>query len=383
MIAVFAALGSFALMPDTSNSENPQKPVDLGDKFFYSESDGRYIEHGQFWHPADSPNNHSVRWLGHYRGPVYDRNKVDQSNEGLIVKDIYMDINQVKEPQTLSVDFSMYNHENRELYFTLEDNGTSPSVCNAVLNPSGSNDVKEMGSVAGDGGTDTSWTYEVMLDNFSGLSAAESTITIDLRCSSWEDSGYSTLYTRDNLDVKIHLIDRTHGDWDVILEENYDDGNVPNGWSTIIHAQQNANGTVATSIETREEVYRSDRYSLGIGAKGPTYDEVLAGATKEFSVASEYSEAYAVFAFRLGRDDDWDEEPEYHGLSPVGIGENARKEDTENVVGIYNFERYEWCKTVIPLPTGTTQFIKLNNIISANSSVWAYTYIDDFYIIAK
>ncbi len=332
---------------------NTPTPVDDSDNegYFYSPSDGRYIILGPYWHP-DAPDCFSVRYIG-FSPDVPDN-----------IADIYICVQDIYADQSLVLPFQMYNHENRTLYFTIEDNGTdlTGQVADYVLA------VEEMGSVGGSGELDDTWTYTITVDNIpSSLGATENMDTIYLRVSSWEDSEYSVLYTRDNFVINIHYIDREDTGWTIVDEDNFDDGTAQ-GWS----AEKGSQTMGDVSATATDVIYRSENYSLMITAD-MTYSSgqslsVTACPYKSLTVSG--TSAYLIASVRT---QSWDS-------CEFGIYENDSK-----IASPVEFSTNVWYQMVIPLTVdGNAHKVEMYDLVGRyNIKGKNYAYIDDVYVIQR
>lgn len=332
------------------DSDNP------GEGYFYSPSDGRYIILGPYWHP-DAPNLFSVRYIG-FSPDVPDN-----------IADIYICVQDVYADQSLVLPFQMYNHENRALYFTIEDNGTdlTGQVADYVLYPDNTETtVKKMGSVAGSGGLDDSWTYTIAVDNIpSSLGATENMDTINLRISSWEDSEYSVLYTRDNFVINIHYIDREDIGWTVVDTDNFDDGTVQ-GWDCD---KVRAIGDVTVT----DTIYRSENYCLYMSCHRISAPYGYLNPYKSITTSAETTSAYAILTMRV-----------------LGSGSGYGPDfgicfDDSLVAVVVSPPVGVWYQLVVPIPEdNTTTKFEINEFIHATDGSYdEYGYIDDVYFIER
>ncbi len=330
---------------------NSNNPNNTPEGYFYSPSDGRYIILGSYWHP-DAPDYFSVRYIG-FSPDVPDN-----------IADIYICVQDTYADQSLVLPFQMYNHENRTLYFTIEDNGTdlTGQVADYALS------TKEMGSVAGGGELDDTWTYTITVDNIPGsLGATENMDTIYLRISSWEDSEYSVLYTRDNFVINIHYIDREDIGWTVVDTDNFDDETVQ-GWNAEKGSGDDTQTTA--SVTTTDTIYRSEQYSLYILAKidfGGSGYKITACPYKNFTVSG--TSAYLIASVRT---QSWTQ------------CTFAIEEDDSQIARLVEFPTNVWYQIVIPLtPDGNSHKVEIYDLVGQYNAGQNYAYMDDVYVIQR
>lgn len=377
LIVVLAISCGVIYLLESNGTNHGQKSLPEG--FFYSESDGRYIKKGPYWHPPDDPDHFSVRHLSPYEGP---NTSTYVTHDNIEIENLFIEVNNLEEPQTLTLNWSMYNHENRELWFTIEDNETSLTNADVVI------DQENMSSVVGDGGTATGWSFTVTLDNFSSVTQAEAVETLDLRVSSWENSSYNVLYTRDNFDIPIHFINKDNSDWTVIDEDHFG-GDTPQGWSVVGDANAYEGGTDFGG-EISEDIYRSEPSSLRLyvyndeGNYQMSEEEAFAGVQDSFDISG-YNEAYLVMSVR-SEYKKWATKNNVYGYTypnwyiPVKFNGTS---NSENVAGLYSITQDEWRKLVIPLVENNVRIEEIVTVDGELSKTEHYAWVDDTYVIAR
>jgi len=272
---------------------------------------------------------------------------------------LYMDYYGLPNPFETRIPIQITNTENIKLWFKakLSSYPTGYTVTE-----------QKLGSV--DAGSSGTFVY-------SGISRTKPTYPIDdsivLRAEAYTDDTYATSYGNayQDLPLTYELFDRTHSDYTIIDEDNFDNQTLE-GW-TINPEGRNA------YYKFDDAVYLSSPFGLQIeqhGTGGAAWSYGYRFMTKNFTIpADSYTRAYLVIHYR------------YRGGTYDNVYPAIWKGSTMYIPHrLLNIRRLNWIRIVLKLTVGGTETINF-----VNENLGSYTgdypeeifWVDDIFAVAK